>query len=97
MGQKYQNAIDLICIDPPYGVLQKDRDHTLSAFNMEEIAKIIHHFLQPNGTFFIFCASQQIVSWENAINSAGGGLKVISNSFNIILDPSGYFIFLFCS
>ena len=77
----------------PHGVFGIDRDNTFSTVDMEDITKWIHHFIQPNGIFFIFCSIQQITQWQNAINSAGAGLKLLSNSFVITYDSTGYFIF----
>ena len=85
---KYQNKIDFFCTDPPFGVLAEDRDFTFSEMDMQDVSGAIFHFLRPTGTFFIFCSQQQIPDWTKALLSKN--LKLITHSFVITLDPSGY-------
>jgi DNA modification methylase len=60
----------MILTDPPYNVLQIDRD-SISHNEMEDICKMGMEYLKPNGVIFIFCSDKQIPIYFELLSKHG--------------------------
>jgi site-specific DNA-methyltransferase (adenine-specific) len=86
---EFRNKVDLLCLDPPYDVLNIERD-MFSPEDMKDTVDAAYHLLRPKGIVIIFCAWQKAQTWSNLLKE-DSKFTVFSSALHIVKSPkTGY-------